>query len=1349
MTDQLDSSSTVDKAPVRTRRARWVRLSLWALALCWGLTLALWLALHALILPRIDHFRGWVQTRVSQALAMEVVIGELQVQGNWLVPWLEASDVVLLNAQGHATLHLPRVVAALTPWSLLRGTVEQLVIDQPVLDVRRDEQGRVWIAGFMLDPASSDTAVSDWFFAQPEFIVRSGRVLWRDDLRHGPDGPQLVLEDVDLVVRNPLHRHELRVEFTPPETFGQRLSLRGRFTHNPLLRSGNWQLWSGELYAETAHLDLSHLRDWVSLPAEQQLEQGRGAVRLWLDVKQGQAVGLWADVDLQAVRVKLGQDLSPLGLRQVQGRWGATWAGQERSFETQDLRFDTDEGEHWPGGNVRLSWRADPAESGQLQAERLNLEALATIGERTPLPPALREVLTQAQPRGEVRQLHMRWQGLGRAGMHYSAKGQVQALHWRRLPHAAPPWSSLPGLAGATVDFEVSEHAGKARVQVREGSLHVPERFLDNALVLAEAEVQLAWQRQGDQLSVQFSQGRLGNDDLAGEFSGQWKGSLRDDAGPGTLDLTASLTRAQATAVHRYLPSALPASVRQYVRDAVLDGEFSKGKVRVRGDLAQFPFAQTQQGEFRIAAQLHQGRYAYAPAGPKALPWPALRELQGELVFERNGLHFKGSTRVDGAPQVLWQKVDARIADFDRARVEVTGEGRGALDDLLHLAAAGALADLVEHSLDKAQANGDAQYKLALDVPLDKPERTKLKGSVVLAGNDLQVMPGTPVLSRTSGTVQFTEQGFDLRNLKGRMLGGEVDLQGGLRFGLPQGDSPVQLRLRGWLTAEGLRQARELGFVAQLATRANGRTDYQASLGLRRNQPELLITSELKGMALNLPAPLGKSAASALPLRVETQLTKESLLPKSTVLQDQLRVSLGRVLALAYLRDLSQAEPRVLEGGVALGTAANAPVVMTPRGVTLNMQWSQLDLDAWTDVLTEWTGGSSVVTPLARIARASGERAKAIGGLQATSANAMDYVPVNMAAVADEVQVTHRILHRVAAGGTRVGDLWRINVSAQELNGAIELRPPSGNTPAQFYARLSHLVIPPSVLSEVDQMLTPEPTSIPALDVVVDDFTVRERKLGRLEVVAINRAGASAETREWVLNKFNLTAPEATLVASGNWAADAQQVRRTRMDFSLDIRDSGDLLGRFGMAEVVRNGEGKIEGQIGWRGSPLTPDYPSLNGHFRVQVESGQFLKTEPGVGRLLGVLNLQALPRRLALDFSDIFQQGFAFDFFRGDVRVDKGVAFTNNLQMKGVSAAALIEGSADLARETQELKVVVVPEINAGNVSLYLATINPLVGLTNYLAQLVLAKPLARAGTSEFRIDGSWSNPRVTKVD
>jgi uncharacterized protein YhdP len=174
-----------------------------------------------------------------------------------------------------------------------------------------------------------------------------------------------------------------------------------------------------------------------------------------------------------------------------------------------------------------------------------------------------------------------------------------------------------------------------------------------------------------------------------------------------------------------------------------------------------------------------------------------------------------------------------------------------------------------------------------------------------------------------------------------------------------------------------------------------------------------------------------------------------------------------------------------------------------------------------------------------------------------------------------------------------------------------------------------------------------------------------------------------------------------------------------------------------------------MEGQVAWTGSPLALDYLSLSGAFNLNIENGQFLKVEPGLAKLLGVLNLQALPRRLSLDFRDVFSDGFSFDFIRGDVQIEQGLAKTNNLQMKGVNAAVLMEGRADIAQETQDIKVVVVPEINAGTASLIATVINPAVGIGTFLAQLILRRPLIESTTQEFTITGSWVDPKITKIE
>ena len=297
--------------------------------------------------------------------------------------------------------------------------------------------------------------------------------------------------------------------------------------------------------------------------------------------------------------------------------------------------------------------------------------------------------------------------------------------------------------------------------------------------------------------------------------------------------------------------------------------------------------------------------------------------------------------------------------------------------------------------------------------------------------------------------------------------------------------------------------------------------------------------------------------------------------------------------------------------------------------------------------------------------------------------------------------------------------------------------------------------MPPADAQSVENLLVQAPASVPALDIVIDDFELRGKKFGRVEIEAANRA-AEGGGREWRMSRFAVVNPDAQMTGTGQWqpvgagaSAGAGQRQRMLMDFKLELADSGATLERLGFGGTLRGGKGRMNGQLSWAGSPLSLHVPSLDGRINLALDAGQFLKAGPGAGRLLSVLSLQALPRRLLLDFRDVFQEGFAFDNVSGDVAIDDGVASTNNLRMRGVQAAVLMEGSADIARETQNLQVLVVPEINLGTASLAYAVINPAVGLGSFLAQMFLRRPLMAAGTREFTVQGSWAEPKVERVE
>jgi len=1329
---------------------------LWVLVGAWALLVLVWGSLHLFIVPRIDDYRPLLQRQASHALGLRVEIANVSVLGGWWAPQLRIQDVQLFDAQGREALRLPQVDVVVTARSLLRGKFEQLVIDQPELDIRRDAQGHIWVAG--LDTAqSSDGAGADWFFSQPEFLIRDGVLHWRDALR---DAPELILSHVNVVMQNNLHQHLMRIDVTPPVGLGQRLSVQGKFSQNPLQRSGDLRLWSGELYADAPDIDLSSLRQWLRFDRGIAIYEGKGGLRVWTDWVQGQLTGVTADMALDAVDARLGDSLKPLALLHVSGRIGAKWLDGENEISSQDLVFDTQEGERWPGGVLRLSWQGDEFRAGHLTADRLDLDALAQISQRLPLPEDVRTALKFAQPKGQVNQLSASWMWPSTqqadATLSYKAKGTVRNLQWVQTTHTPAPYHRLPGVSGADMEFDFSQQGGKAQIAIKQGSVTLPEGLDEAKILLTQAAANITWQikssdkksanAQEPEVTVQVKQGLVRNDDATAEFNGTWTTGKGENRLPGELDLTANISRAQIKQMHRYLPIYIDAEARAYLKEALIGGEATQASLRLRGNLADMPFGNPKLGDFRVVAQIANGQYAYVPP-TKGKPtnlantWPAVASLNGELVYERSALTFKGAGKLAGTSQLAWDKIEATLPHVKELDVTVKAQARGPLSEMQAVVARSALNDLLNRALEKGQATGMAEFKMLLNVPVRALHKTSVQGSVTLQDNEVQIMPGVPVLSKARGVVQFDTQGLTTKNLKARVFGGDAQIDGGLSFDPNKTEASELLRIKGVVTAEGLRQAGELGAFSRLALRANGSTSYSATVALRKGQPEFLVQSDLKGMALTLPAPMNKPASASWPLRLETQLTKESLAPKSKVLQDQIKLSVARVLSLNYVRDVSATQARVLRGAIALGSATSETTPTRDVGVSLSLQQAYVDLDAWNEVMTLFTTAPTNKTkPRSTKNNLIGQEMEATG--------AQDYLPSLLAVRADQVKLADRVINRVAVGGVRSGELWRLNIAADELNGNVEARPATAVQPAQLYARLSFLNIPPSLVPDVERLLSDEPSSIPALDVVVNDLTLRGKKLGRLEMDAVNRTSANAG-REWRLNKLNLTAPDGSLSATGSWAADGPKLRRTRLDFVMDIKDSGQVLTRLGTPNAIKNGHGKLQGKVSWQGSPITLDYPSMSGQLNLLIEKGQFLKTEPGAARLLGVLSLQALPRRLMLDFSDVFGEGFAFDFVRGDVRIEQGVASTNNFQMKGVSAGAVIEGSADIAKETQNLKVVVVPEINTSAATLYMAAINPLVGLTTYLSQLVLSKPLTKAGTSVFLIDGSWSNPRVTKSE
>ena len=1305
-----------------------------------------WAALHFWIVPRIEDFRPKLENLATQTIGVPVQMGKLLAVSSGWMPTFEIHDLALLDPEGRRALTLPKIVFAISVRSVLDLGVEQLVIDSPTLDIRRTSTGEWRIAGLSLKQDNTpDSAAADWIFAQKEIVIQHGTVVWTDEFNPlQRNKSALDLQDVSWILRNSARHHQWRLDATPPSGWGDRFGLMGDLKRNLLsTHPGRFKDWSGQVHAEFPDVDLSQLGP--HLPWKVNATKGQGALRMWVDLNHGNVKQASADLVLENVQAQLSTELQALSFKNIAGRLSVKPLHKGLDFSTEGLRFDTTDGLHWPGGNVNFSYaEADNGQSakGLFHGDKLDLFALRNIALQLPLPESARKTLLEHKVSGLVNPLHIEWsEELGKSdkAIHVAvANGRFDNFYFEG-GKAGSETENWPSIENANISFDMNADGGQIKAAIDNGAISIHRIFEEPRIQLDAMQASVKWVKQKDQVTVPDWQLRVSNPDVTGEWHGKWKPSPIANS-LGVLDLQGTIARGDAARVHRYLPLTLPQGVRHYVRDSVLKGEVQGVAVKIKGDLQQLPFANPKDGEFRFAGKVKDIQYAYVPPSGSTRNttqepnWPAMNNVNGEIVFDRYNFKVNGASGKWG--NVPFTQIKAEIPNLNgKVVVNVQGESKTganlALTDLRQSPVNNMLGGLFA----QAQSTGTLNARLKLSLPLAELDKTTVQGNVNLNNNDVRLQTALPLFEKAQGNINFNESGFSLVGVNAQFLGGPIKLDGGSRK-LPAKSTEANplIRIQGQATANGMRQAKEISWLSALAQQANGSTAYTASLGFKGGQSELSIQSQLQGLALNLPSPLNKRSDDVVAFKYDN--TVQSL-NQNKATRDQIQMSWGRALSASYVRDLTGTEPRVISGRWQVGDVVGNPS-QTEGGVLAIVNLPSISLDDWLQVLSPPKSSPAYVA----------------SSNSSLSASSQAYLPNRMTLKANELAVQGRNLHNVSVNGSREGYVWRAQTDAREFSGYLEYRQSNNQNAGRIYARLARLSLPPSADQTVESLLEDSPVAIPALDIVVEDLELRGKKMGRVEIEAINTDPTSPRSnagREWRLSKLNITVPEASFKANGKWVTsrDGTQQAITDINFRLDVSDAGDLLNRLGTKDALRGGGGKLEGQVSWQGSPLTLHYPTLGGRFNVNIGRGQFLQAEPGVAKLLGVLSLQALPRRLLLDFRDVFSAGFAFDTIRGDVTIQQGIANTRNLQMKGVNAVVQMEGSSDIARETQNLRVLILPEVDAGTASLLAGiALNPAIGLSTFLAQLVLKQPLSRVNTQEFSIDGTWNDPKVTKI-
>jgi uncharacterized protein (TIGR02099 family) len=1334
----------------------------------------LFLFLRYAILPNIDYYKGDIERLASRAVGNPVTISRIYASWKGLRPSLYLADVTLHDAQGHDALDLPSVSATLSWWTLVAGEVrfETLEVVRPDLRIRRARDGKLYVAGLPIDPnAGGDGRGADWLLAQRDIVVREGRLRWTDELR---GAPELALDNLSLVLRNQWRRHRFAVRATPPASLGGPIDLRADFTHPAFSKHiADAAQWNGEIYADLPNADLAFGKAYFDYPFA--LDRGRGALRAWLTLDHAHLAGFTADIGLADVAAQLGADLPAVDLVKVSGRvaaredlpsvaaGGKAMFGQ-RGFTASVSNFALQSRDGLTlapttlAGHYIAASGARP-QSAELKATLIDLQTLSALAARLPLTAAQRQQLDGFAPRGRLLDFSASWEGVFPTVTSYRIKGRVDGLGLKAQPprlaqaasgnmpaQAAVP--ATPGFDNLTGSIDATEKSGSITVNAHDFVLQMPDWFSQASMPFETLNLQANWTierdaRQQDQLRLAIDSMDFVQQGLSGTLHGSHLMPLNAPAGKGLgyVDFTGTLNNFDLKTIDRYLPLATPPELRGWLTGALEEGLAKDVSVRLRGDLAQFPFKgeNGSRGEFRVAGKLENARLNYAPSefaahDPQAPLWPQAANIQGSFLFDHARMEIRGDTAHTGgklldnggiAGGVALSGIKAVIPDLSvhDKLLTIDGNAAGPMPEFVQYVADSPVLEWISRFTDQTRAVGNAKLALHLQLPLAHLPDAKVQGALQLLGTDVTLFDDLPPVLGATGRIEFNEKGVNLNGLNGTFLGGPLAVSGGT-----QRDMSIQVRIAGALTAEGLHRNYASPVMQRLIGHLNGSARYSGLITERDHQLQIAVDSSLAGLGLDLPAPLKKNATDAMPIRFTMNGGPADA---SGVAHDDIRIGLGNGVAAHYQRQKQGSRAwRVVRGGIGV----NMPAPEPDAGLAVNVNLKTLDVDAWSEL------SSNIV----------GSEASTRDESHADDLDIGQYVvPDTIAARSAELVMGERKLENVVLGASHQKGVWQANLDARQASGYVTWSE-SASGPGKVTARLSSLIIPESDAAEVKDLLEGKSAgaqAIPALDIVAERFELFNKSLGRLELQAYN-AQPGSSGREWRMSKLSLANPDGELKGSGKWVIKDGQ-SNSSLNFSLDIADAGKLLDRLGFADTVSKGKGKLSGDIAWKGLPYSFDIPSLSGQLDMNVENGQFLKQDPGAAKLLGVLSLQALPRLLKLDFHDVFSQGLAFDGISATAQLSRGVLKTDNLKMHGVAATVLMDGSADIANESTNLHVVVIPEFNLGTGPLvYALAVNPVIGLGSFLAQLFLRDPVMRALTYQMQITGPWKSPTVVKI-
>jgi len=1016
-----------------------------------------------------------------------------------------------------------------------------------------------------------------------------------------------------------------------------------------------------------------------------EIQSGAADVVLWLDID---ADGISsATTNIAVTNLAAAGDDATASI-DVQGSFEYSADADGWLLGANQLRIRTPGGQ-WPQTALQLDIHQDPAGATDVlraSGTYFNLDDLRYL--RAWLPAERQTQLAAYSPSGILRDAEIELTDLRAEKPGFDVSAELEAAGIAAV-------GEQPGVRGFSGTVRADQDGG--RVEIRSTDLVVDlGGQLPEPLAFDDANGTVIWRRGPGSVTVLSDSIELRNTDLDSQMSVQV--SIPADGSSPIVDFDSAWTVFDIGAVKRYLPIRLiKPRLYRWLADALVSGYVRSGTTRFSGPVDSFPFDDGE-GIFRIEGRLEDSVIRYAP------DWPASEFRHLNIIVDNTRLYSVENSAVTVGNFVEDAKIE--IPDLREPVLTVSASATGGLQAIRAYVEQSPIVRVFGGQLHLVDVAGDAGFDLQLQLPIQSIEDYSFTTKIRTNDATIRVSGFAAPLTALSGTITVTRDQLSSESLVGRFLGNPVELSLS-RIG--NGDEPygVLLQGRGHTTVAAI----EAQFGTALAGAVEGDAEYDAAIRFPNGQSEapgplqITVQSDLFGIQSNFPEPLFKQDDVELPLRTTIEFPGEDEIDTAGSLGGDINWT---------ARFLKQAEGWDFDRGVvALGEYPRAAEV---RGLHVHGHLPVLRLHEWLAEGRKGDRGAGL-----------GERIRSIDlGVERLYAVGQEFTD-----------------HRMEVN--RSGRDWVIQLTGQQAQGLITV-PYDFSAGRPMTLEMDRLILPGDDSAYGEREIpSPDPRDLPAITIHAAEFALGARAFGSLEAEFARTARGLESTN------LKTTDGSFTVVGNAGWIADPYEEsgQSTFIDVTLKSTDVQQTSRRLDYDLGILSDAMDIKVDVSWPGGPRKDFMAVLSGDVSVGLGDGQLSEVEPGAGRMFGLMSFTALPRRLSLDFSDVFDKGFGFDGITGDFRVVSGDAYTCNLTLTGPAADVGIVGRAGLMERDYDQAAIVSANVGSALPVVGLFAGGPQVAAALLVFSQIFKKPLKDVGQVFYTVQGSWDDPNIGSAD